>query len=145
MAGPGSVPAWTGVHSPPAINLVVTLRVLTLGAVAFVSGIRHKFPRRGSFLGHTRFCNYFMITIYSIQAHYLTWTWQRLIAIGLFAVPAWLALHWGLMPIRNRIGFRVIADGPAASIPANANGRNVGPVAALPRRRSRPRPGKLKK
>jgi hypothetical protein len=43
-----------------------------------------------------------MITIFPIQAHYLTWTWERLAAIVLFAVPIWLLLHFGLMPLRNR-------------------------------------------
>lgn len=84
------------------MNLVVTLLVLVLGAVALVSGFRKRFPQFGRFLGHTRFANYFMITIFPIQAHHLSWTWDRLAAIGLFAVPVWLALHFGLMPIRKK-------------------------------------------
>jgi hypothetical protein len=84
------------------INLLVTFLVLGLGAAALISGLRRKYPRYGSFLGHTRFSNYFMITIYPIQAHALGWTWERLIAILLFAVPVWLVLHFGLIPIRNR-------------------------------------------
>jgi hypothetical protein len=43
-----------------------------------------------------------MITIYPIQAHALEWTWNRLAAIAIFAVPVWLALHFGLMPFRGR-------------------------------------------
>ncbi len=43
-----------------------------------------------------------MITIFPIQAHFLAWTWERFIAIALFAVPIWLVLHFGLMPVRNR-------------------------------------------
>ncbi|HYT61527.1 MAG TPA: hypothetical protein VEL06_15225, partial [Haliangiales bacterium] len=84
------------------INLLVTFLVVGLGAVALVSGIRRKYPKYGSFLGYTRFSNYFMITIYPMQAHYLLWTWDRLLAIGVFAVPIWLVLHFGLRPIRNR-------------------------------------------
>lgn len=42
------------------------------------------------------------ITIFPIQAHHPPWTWDRLAAIGLFAVPVWLVLHVGLMPVRNR-------------------------------------------
>lgn len=84
------------------VNLLVTFLVLTLGAAALVSGLRRRYPAYGAFLGHTRFSNYFMIAIYPIQAHYLTWTWERLIAIALFAVPIWLVLHFGLLPIRNR-------------------------------------------
>jgi hypothetical protein len=85
-----------------SINLVVTGLVLVLGAVALFSGLRRRYPRYASFLGHTRFSNYFMITIYPIQAHALEWTWDRLTAIAIFAVPVWLVLHFGLMPLRGR-------------------------------------------
>jgi hypothetical protein len=83
------------------INLFVTFLVLAMGAVALFSGLRHRFPKYGSFLGHTRFANYFMISIYPIQAHYFAWTWERLGAIAIFAVPVWLALYFGLMPFRK--------------------------------------------
>jgi hypothetical protein len=83
------------------INLVVTGLVLLLGAVALYSGLRRRYPKYASFLGHTRFSNYFMITIYPMQAHALAWTWDRLAAIAIFAVPVWLALHFGLMPLRG--------------------------------------------
>lgn len=102
FAGRSGADARSLVNTLPAISLVVTLLVLTFGAIALISGLRHKFPRHLSFLGHTRFSNYFMITIFPIQAHYLGWTWQRLGAIVLFAIPIWLTLHFGLMPIRNR-------------------------------------------
>jgi hypothetical protein len=84
------------------INLLVTSVVVVFGAVALISGLRRKYPKYGSFLGYTRFSNYFMITIYPMQAHYLSWTWDRLLAIAAFAVPVWLVLHFGLMPVRNR-------------------------------------------
>jgi len=85
------------------VNLLVTFLVIALGVVALVSGLRKKFPKRLRFLGHTRFANYFMITLFPIQAHIgMDWTWDRLIAITLFAVPVWLVLHFGLMPLRNR-------------------------------------------
>jgi len=88
------------------VNLLVTFLVLGFGVVALISGIRRRFPKYCAFLGHTRFSNYFMITIYPIQAHNppwtLPWTWERLIVIALFAVPVWLVLHFGLMPIRNK-------------------------------------------
>ncbi len=84
------------------VNLLVTFLTLALGVVALGSGLRRKFPRYGKFIGHTRFANYFMITIFPIQAHYLPWTWQRLAAVGLFAVPVWLVLNFGLMPLRNQ-------------------------------------------
>ena len=84
------------------VNFLVTFLTIALGVVALVSGIRKKFPKHLRFIGHTRFANYFMIAIFPIQSHYLPWTWERLAAIVLFAVPIWLALHFGLMPLRNR-------------------------------------------
>jgi hypothetical protein len=84
------------------VNLLVTFLVIALGVVALVSGVRKRFPKYGSFLGHTRFANYFMIAIFPIQAHFLAWTWERLAAIVLFAVPVWLVLHFGLMPLRSQ-------------------------------------------
>jgi len=85
-----------------AINLLVTSLVMVCGIAALISGFRRRFPRYARFLGHTRFANYFMITLFPIQAHYLPWTWERLIAMALFAVPVWLVLHFGLMPVRGR-------------------------------------------
>jgi hypothetical protein len=84
------------------INLLVTALVLVFGVIALFSGIRRRYPKYFSFLGYSRFSNYFMITIFPIQAHYLDWTWERLIAMALFAVPVWLVLDLGLMPVRNR-------------------------------------------
>lgn len=84
------------------VNLFVTFLVMALGTVALISGLRRRYPKYCGFLGHTRFANYFMITIFPMQARVLGWTWDYLIAIALFAVPVWLVLHFGLMPVRNR-------------------------------------------
>jgi len=84
------------------INLLVTFLVIAFGVLALVSGLRKRFPKHLRFIGHTRFANYFMIMIFPIQAHYLEWTGERLAAIVLFAVPIWLLLHFGLMPVRGR-------------------------------------------
>jgi hypothetical protein len=84
------------------VNLLVTFLTLVLGVIALVSGIRKKYPKYLHFIGHTRFANYFMISIFPIQAHYLPWTWERFLAIALFAAPIWLVLHFGLLPVRNR-------------------------------------------
>ena len=86
------------------ITLFLTLLVMGLGVLALVSGIRKKYPKNFAFLGYTRFSNYFMITIFPMQSHYpgWDWTWDRLLAIVLFALPVWLLLHFGLMPLRNR-------------------------------------------
>ena len=88
--------------SARTLNLFVTVLVLAFGLLALYSGLRRRYPKYGSFLGHTRFSNYFMIAIYPIQAHHFGWTWERLMAIALFAVPIWLVLHFGLMPLRVR-------------------------------------------
>jgi hypothetical protein len=84
-----------------AVNMIVTLLVLLVGIVALISGVRRKFPKGCQFLGHSRFAAYFMIAMFPMQAHYLDWTWDRLIAILVFAVPAWLVVHVGLMPVRK--------------------------------------------
>ena len=83
------------------INLFVTFAVIAFGFIALFSGIRRHYPKYCSFLGRSRFSNYFMITIFPIQTHHLTWTWERLGAIALFALPIWLLLHFGLMPFRG--------------------------------------------
>ena len=95
-------------HAPPisvdallAVNMFVTLLVLAVGLLALVSGVRRKFPKHAKFLGHTRFAAYFMVAIFPMQAHYLDWTWDRLVAIVIFAVPVWLVAHVGLIPVRK--------------------------------------------
>jgi hypothetical protein len=97
--GPANVSAVAASTRP--INLFVTVAVFALGLLALYCGIRRRYPPYGSFLGHTRFGNYFMISIFPMQAHYLAWTWERLTAIVLFATPIWLVLHFGLMPFRG--------------------------------------------
>lgn len=84
-----------------AVNMIVTLLILVLGIIAFISGLRGKFPRYCRFLGHSRFSNYFAIAIYPIQAHALDWSWDRLFAIIIFAFPIWIILHFALMPVRK--------------------------------------------
>ena len=84
-----------------AVNAMVTLLVILVGLAALVSGIRRKYPPFGSFLGHTRFSNYFMIAIFPIQSRYLDWSWERLSAVLVFALPVWLLLHFALMPLRK--------------------------------------------
>jgi hypothetical protein len=89
------------VHGTIPLNLVVTCLVLVVGLVALLSGLLKRFPQHCRFLGHTRFANYFAITLFPIQAHYMAWTWDRLAAIAIFALPVWLFLHFGLMPIKR--------------------------------------------
>ncbi len=96
----GSVPDLT-VDALLAVNMVVTLLVLAVGLVALCSGLLKKFPKHGKFLGHTRFAAYFLITMYPMQAGAMRWTWDLLATILIFAVPTWLVVHVGLMPVRK--------------------------------------------
>ena len=84
------------------VNLFVTFLVLVLGVLALISGLRRRYPKHCSFLGYTRFANYFMIMIFPMQGRFLPWTWERLAAIALFTLPVWLLLHLGLSPLRGK-------------------------------------------
>jgi hypothetical protein len=84
-----------------AVNGAVTLVVMGLGLLALVSGLRRKFPRYCSFLGHTRFSGYFMIMMFPIQAGLLSWSWDRLAAIFLFAIPIWGLVFIAFLPLRK--------------------------------------------
>ena len=84
-----------------AVNVIVTVLVIIIGLLALYSGMRKRFPRYCTFLGHSRFANYFMITIFPIQARELVWSWERLIAILIFAIPVWALVHLLLIPWRK--------------------------------------------
>lgn len=87
-----------------AVNVVVTAITILLGALALFSGLRRRFPKYCSFLGRTRFSSYLTITLFPIQANYLKWTWERLLAILLFAIPVWIGLglvRRGLTALRS--------------------------------------------
>jgi hypothetical protein len=75
-----------------AVNVIVTIITIILGALALYSGIRKSFPRSCSFLGHTRFSSYLTITLFPIQARYIEWSWKALTAILIFAIPTWIGL-----------------------------------------------------
>jgi hypothetical protein len=83
------------------VNVMVTLFVFLVGLLALYCGLRRKFPHYLSFLGHSRFSNYFMISIFPIQSRALDWSWDRLIAILLFALPVWALVHLILLPLRK--------------------------------------------
>lgn len=95
-------PAGPDVGRLGAVNVAVTICVFLVGLVALISGLRRKFPRFGSFLGHARFSNYFMIAIFPMQSGYLAWTWERVQTVLIFALPIWLLLHFKLMPLRKK-------------------------------------------
>jgi hypothetical protein len=90
-----------GARGHSAVNTAVTLLVLFLGALALWSGLRRRYPKGMKFLGHTRFSAYFMIAIFPIQAGYMAWKWDYVVAIAVCAVPIWLLLHFALMPVRR--------------------------------------------
>ncbi len=87
-----------------AVNWVVTGLVITMGLLALYCGLRHRFPKFASFLGHTRFANYFMIAIFPIQSNYLEWSWDRMGAIALFAVPLWVLVELLVAPLHTKKG-----------------------------------------
>jgi hypothetical protein len=97
---PGSSPR-LGLTALFAVNIVVTLLVFVVGITALISGLRRKYPRYCSFLGHSRFASYLMITIFPIQSNYLAWNWDRLLAIVLFAVPLWCVIHMAFATFRK--------------------------------------------
>jgi hypothetical protein len=101
FAGPSATGAKISVGMLLAVNMFVTFLVLGLGIVAFFSGMFRKFPPYTKFLGYTRFSNYFMIAIFPMQANQPEWSWDRLVAIVIFAFPIWMVLHFGLMPLRK--------------------------------------------
>lgn len=84
-----------------AVKVAVTTLILLAGCVALISGLRHRFPPYCKFLGHSRFANYFMIMIFPMQSNYLLWNWTQITTIFIFAIPIWLALHFGLKPLRK--------------------------------------------
>ncbi len=88
--------------APSLLNMGVTLVVLCLGILALWSGLRRRYPRGMSFLGHTRFAGYFMIALFPVQSGYLGWTLERVLAIVVFAVPIWLMVHLALLPLRRQ-------------------------------------------
>ena len=100
QSGSGGRP-WVELGPMLPVQFVVTFLVLAFGVLALYSGIARRYPKYCRFLGHTRFANYFMITIFPMQARALDWTWDRWIAVALFAVPVWVALHFGFMPLRK--------------------------------------------
>ena len=84
------------------VNWGVTAVVLLLGALALWSGLRRKYPQGMRFLGQSRFAGYFMIAVFPIQAGHLAWSWPRVAAIVVFALPVWMLVHLVLWPLRRK-------------------------------------------
>jgi hypothetical protein len=83
------------------VNVTVTLAVAVIGLIALWVGFRRRFPRGLSLLGHARFSNYLMIAIFPMQSAYLAWSWNRVAAILIFAVPLWLVVDLAFLPVRR--------------------------------------------
>jgi hypothetical protein len=83
------------------VSIIVTGFVLLVGLLALVTGLRRRYFPFCAFLGHSRFINYFMIAIFPMQSMELAWTWERVFAIALFAVPCWVLMHFGFKPLRK--------------------------------------------
>jgi hypothetical protein len=84
-----------------AVNIAVTLAVAVIGLVALWVGFRRRYPRGLSLLGHARFSNYLMIAIFPMQSAYLAWSWDRVAAILLFALPLWVCVDLAFVPVRR--------------------------------------------
>ena len=84
-----------------AVQWSVTAAVLALGALSLVSGFRRRYPVGCRFLGHTRFSAWLMITLFPMQSGALHWTWDRLLAVLVFAAPVALLVHLILSPFRR--------------------------------------------
>jgi len=50
-----------------AVNVLVTLVTMVIGLLALYSGIRRRFPRYASFVGHSRFSSYLTIAEKSVD------------------------------------------------------------------------------
>ena len=83
-----------------AVNVLVTLVTMLIGLLALYSGVRKRFPKYASFVGHSRFSSYLTIAVFPIQSNYLKWSWDRLIAIVIFAIPVWVVLSLTARAIR---------------------------------------------
>jgi hypothetical protein len=76
-----------------AIAWIVAACAFGLGIFTIVLGLRKKDRTLCQILGHTRFSGYFLITLYPMQVGLVTWNWQSLEAILIFALPAWFFIY----------------------------------------------------
>ena len=81
------------VKSRTAIAWLVAVCAVGLGIFTIVLGLRKKDRTLCQILGHTRFSNYFLITLYPMQVGLIRWNWPSLSAVLVFALPAWLFIY----------------------------------------------------
>ena len=72
---------------------LVTASCIALGVFTIILGFRKKDKALCQILGHTRFSCYLLITFYPMQAGFVVWEWTTLLAILIWAVPAWLLIY----------------------------------------------------
>ena len=76
-----------------AIAWMVAACAVGLGIFTIVLGLRKKDRTLCQVLGHTRFSGYFLLTLYPMQVGMVTWNWESLEAVLIFALPAWLFIY----------------------------------------------------
>ena len=102
--GNGFVILWTGLNWGRHLSQIgfvhfkllpwlVTTACVCLGLFTIVLGFRKKDKTLCEVLGHTRFSCYFLITFYPMQAGLIAWQWTNMLAILIWAVPAWFAIY----------------------------------------------------
>jgi len=102
--GNGFVMLWTGLswaRHLSQLSLIhfktlpwlVTASCIAIGIFTIILGFRKKDKALCEVLGHTRFSCYFLITFYPMQASLVGWEWTTLVAILIWAVPAWLLIY----------------------------------------------------
>ncbi|MEI8315239.1 MAG: hypothetical protein WCG79_07290 [Verrucomicrobiota bacterium] len=89
------VSTWAYLFDSRVLAWVVAASVIALGVFTIVLGFRKKDKTMCELLGHTRFSCYFLITFYPMQARLsgVEWDLNNLVAILIFAAPAWLLIY----------------------------------------------------
>ncbi len=85
--------SWDYIFTEMKLPWIVTASCLAVGAFTVILGIRRKDKKLATILGHTRFSAYFLITLYPMQARLIPWSESALVAILIFALPAWLLIY----------------------------------------------------
>jgi len=87
--------SWAYMFSEMKLPWIVTATCLAIGTFTVILGVRRKDKRLATLLGHTRFSAYFLITLYPMQSRLVPWSQDALVAVLVFALPAWLLIYAG--------------------------------------------------
>lgn len=85
--------SWSYMFSEMKLPWIVTATCLAIGVFTVILGVRRKDKRLAVILGHTRFSAYFLITLYPMQSRLVPWNQDALVAVLVFALPAWLLIY----------------------------------------------------